>query len=246
MKDNEKESEMAKKKSRTLDAARRRLQKKYPSTVPGQASKYIRHLDELIKEQANLKVVLFIRVSTRGQSDKGNLKDQLASLRKILKKHGISIVGVIRDLGSGWRNDKDGLQYACEKAIELGAVVLAESTDRLLRSVYYHSVDDPYAKPSTEEYEDMLKVTNGATLVTVVHPDADLNETRSYHTKRGQQEKGRKGGRPKSKAGYKKQERKEKLPKVLELREKGRSYREIEKRTGVKYSTAYTWVHKYS
>lgn len=229
-----------------LEGVRRRLREKYPLAVPGKASNYIKYFEQLIREQPDLKVVLFGRVSACMQNHKGNLNDQLVSLRRAVEKYKVPIVCEFKEIGSGWWHERERLQAAARRAFDERAVILAESTDRFIRSIYYDTKKNPSAQPSSLEYEELLRVTTGVTLATMLHPDTPWKEVRSHQSKRGQQIKGNSGGRPKvNKPGYKKQRRLEKLSQVLQLRINGASWEDINALTGVAKTTAADWVRKY-
>ena len=88
-----------------------------------------------------------------------------------------------------------------------------------------------------------MKLLKGRLVATVCPPEASAEEIRSYESKRGQAEKGRKGGRPrKTKPGAKKQKRIDNLPKVIELKKQGHSLREIGASLGVAHSSIAGWL----
>ncbi len=233
-------------KRTALEGVRRRLREKYPPAVPGKASNYITSLEELVRKRIPLKAALLGRVSACMQNHKGNLNDQLVSLRQAVEAYAIPIVCEFKEVGSGWWHERERLDAAARRALDEGAVLLAESTDRFIRSIYYDSKRNPSAQPSVPEYEELRRATKGVTLVTILHPDTPWKEVRSYQSKRGQQTKGNKGGRPKiNKAGYKKKSRLEKLSRVLRLRKKSASWGDINALTGVAKTTASDWVRKY-
>ncbi|MBL7186678.1 MAG: recombinase family protein [Phycisphaerae bacterium] len=228
-------------------SVKRRLQGKYPSGPAGKASNFIRHVDVLRGEQPHLKAVLTARVSERFQDHKGNLDGQLSRLRKFAHENGITIVGEYKWVGSGSWKEPGDREAAADLAIPQGAVLLAESTDRFIRSVYFNTKENPSVQPTDAEYQDLRNATKGVILATVLHPDTHWKEVRSYQTKRGQQTKGNKGGRLKKKPrpGYKKERRLEQLPHVLRLRSKGASWGDISALTGVAKGTAADWVKRY-
>ena len=205
---------------------------------PGDASSYI---SKLGPQHAGRKVVLVCRVSRRHQSDRGNLKNQEANLRRAAESVGAIVVLVIRYVGSGvnpwW------VERAAMFAQQHGAILLAESTDRFIRPLDYHSKRNPHAKPTRMDLDDLRFYAAGAPLVTLCEPNAELAEVRSLHSKRGQRSKGRKGGRPRSRTpGYLKQRRTALIDRVKRLRRRGRSLRAIARKTGVPFNTVHRWI----
>jgi DNA invertase Pin-like site-specific DNA recombinase len=81
--------------------------------------------------------------------------------------------------------------------------------------------------------------------MTFLDPETTPGEVRNSQVRRGQQLKIQVGRRPKKqRAGYKKKRRQKLLPYVLELREKGKSQRQIARVTGVAPSTLQEWLSK--
>lgn len=214
--------------------ARRRLEHR------GRASDYISPIETM---QPGDRVMLCCRVTTQGQE--ANLKDQEANLRSVAVGCGAKVVEVFTHVGTGY--DTDWLWRAAEAARKHGAKLLAESANRLIRHPCYDSKSWPDAQARESDLWELRQATEGITLVTHLHPDATPGEERAYHTKRGQREKGRKGGRPtKQKPGDKKRRRDELLPRVLRLHERGATLGDIAARTGVPRSTVQDWIAKHA
>ena len=151
----------------------------------GRASNYIVHFENLLLTVRTLKVVLYLRVSRCQQRKNGNLKDQEKYLRKMIrwyeKKYHvkIDIVDRIKETASGWSYDKIELEKATIIADEYDAiVVLAESSDRFVRSKFYHSYKNPNVLPTVREYEVLKRETGGVTLATIVPPDRPWKKVR--------------------------------------------------------------------
>jgi DNA invertase Pin-like site-specific DNA recombinase len=209
--------------------------------LPGKASRLISSIETI---RPGDKVVLCCRVSGREQNRKRNLKDQETNLRRVVEECEATVVDVATHVGPGW--DTDWLLRAAEAARRYGAKLLAESTSRLIRHPCYNSKSWPTAQARDSDLYDLRWATEGVTVVTVVSPDATPSEERSHYTKRGQQEKSRKGGRPtKTKPGDKKRRRLELLPLVLRLRERGATLGDIVARTKLPKSTIARWIHEH-
>jgi hypothetical protein len=156
----------------------------------GKASRYIRRF--------NLKpgdrVYLILRVSNRER--KGNLAKQEARLRQIVAEAGAVVVGVGRIVISGfypfwlWRK--------AQKAKVCGAtVMLAATTDRFIRNLYFRSSKPYFVKfqATEEQLSEVYSCRNGMELMTDLDPDASPQEVRRYRSFTGQLY-GSKGGRP--------------------------------------------------
>jgi hypothetical protein len=139
------------------------------------------------------RVVLVVRVSSREQELGCNLADEVANLRREAERRGLIVIGIHAYVGSGWNPD---LYPALTLAWEHGAVILAESVDRLMRPRDFHSQKNPTAVLSLGDLRTLHHLAAGIQLYTLVHPDASPGAVRSYQTKRGQAAKGSRGGRP--------------------------------------------------
>lgn len=222
-----------------------------PKSKPAKASEYLQHLDEYYKQQPDIQAILYCRDSTRHQGC--NLDTYEEVLRRELNQRGISIVGrCYREICSG--SDFDNrwkLEQAVEKAKKLiakgiQAVIVAPSSDRFLRNRFF-TTDHPDILPTEAEFEQLIALGCGVPLATLLHPDMSPEEVRGYQSKWGQSTKGNKGGRPREKRpGYKKQRRKEKLNKVIELHKQGVNPCQIAAFTLVPVSTVNDWIVKYA
>lgn len=209
----------------------------------GKASDYIQPIDEI---KPGDKVVLCCRVSRRQQRHGGNLADQEANLREVVATRGACVADVVQHTGPG-HDPSDWLCVAAMLAERHEAKLLAETTNRFIRHPGYHSVRWPEAQAREHDLLQLRRWTEGVTLVTVLAPDADWKQERSYHTRRGQRQKGHTGGRPrKSRRGEKKQRRLEALPKVKWMKWVGMSNRKIGKCLGTDESNVRRWGAAFS
>lgn len=200
---------------------------------PGRASDYICLAAKYLKP--GTRVVLCLRVSRYAQKRHGNLADQEANLRKAVARRGAIVVAVVRHVGSGY--DPDWLAVAAGRAAVHGAVLLAETTDRFIRTrLYDRDCQDVQARPGDLEY--LRYCTDGMLLLTDLRPDATPEEVRTYQIRRGRLEKDKQGGRP-----MRPKNRRAKLkPEALKLRRDGVPLSEIEKRLKLPLSTVQRWV----
>ena len=207
--------------------------------LPGKASDYIGHADDKLRFGG--RIVLACRVSTEAQRKNGNLADQEARLRKVAESFGAIVVDVVRHCGSG--ADPYWIARPVAIAQPQGALLLAESTDRLIRHAGYDSKTNPDAQARKTELEDLKQWADGVPLVTVIAPDAPPTLARSHQSRRGQSAKWRKGGRPpKVQPGWKKLRREQKQPLAIEMRREGKSIRQIAKALNVPCSTVQGWI----
>ena len=211
---------------------------------PGKASNYIRHAKSEIRPGD--KVILFCRVSDRSQE--ANLDDQEANLRWVVEKRGAKVLDPpIRKVKKGW--DISWLNEPAARAREHGAKLLAETPNRFIRPRVYDSRYNQDAQASEEDLELLRTLTEGVILVTDLHADATAGEERAYEIERGHRAKGNKGGRPKKSPkrppGFKRERRRQTLERVLALREKGWSIRDIAKAVDVRKSTVGDWIRKW-
>ena len=211
--------------------------------TPGDASKYISY--DCIK--SGDKVVLYCRVSTRQQNHSGNLIAQEAYLRAQITSKGAIVVNAVHFVGSGFFPLH--LAYAATLAKQCGAKIVALTTDRLIRNNFYKSTGsnlERNARANLEGLETLKQCAQGIELVTLLHPNASLNECLGLQKKIGQEVKGRKGGRPKKNSpGYKKVRRNENLQIVRRLRIEGVGIREIARRLGLPEATVRYWVRNF-
>lgn len=216
------------------------------------ANGYIGHFKKILVSKKRLKVVLHCRESRWGQEKAGNLNDQELYLRRRIRKYQdffgvkIQVLAVFREVASGWKDDRIVLIEAARVAKSVGAVLVAESTCRFVRSRKFHSSRNPNVLPSVSEYEALKEATQGVPLYTIMPPNRKWRKVRAYQTKRGKRCKKRPGGRPKIKySGYKKEKRDKNLESVLRLHVKGYSVAEIVRETGIARSTVVDWLRKY-
>jgi DNA invertase Pin-like site-specific DNA recombinase len=226
------------------------MKKKYSTRLleairtPAKASNYIAHVDHL----QPCRVVVLCRVSI--PCNKGHLDDQDSNLSWEFERMGFDIVGVFKEVASGDAEDRITLELAALKAKELGAVLVAESTNRFVRSFCYkredilREVEKPRRiaiSPNVMDFERFLDLVHGAKLATLWHPDLSEKEIRKLQSKRGQ--KGHRGGRPAVPLTNKRR-RELKASLAVKLRQDGLSWRQIGKALNVPWRTSKDWVVK--
>lgn len=213
-------------------------------TPPGKASEYITSIKLLVKNGQINNVVLWCRVSAHGaQKRRENVRDQEKFLRRISKELGLTVIACFRCTESGWDLDNPVLAGAIRYARLNDAVLLAESTDRFLRSRDYKTEKNfNNAIPTVAQLAELSRQAAGVTLATYLDPDASPKEVRSFQRKRSQWAKGNKGGRPPKKIpGLKKLIRETLLPRALELLHARFTYREISAELNISVSTLQGW-----
>jgi hypothetical protein len=164
-------------------------------------------------------------------------------LRAAIEAQGGIVVDTISYEGSGC--DPIWIGRAAKIAKSKGATLLAETTDRFVRSPYYHSKRFPDARARETELQELVYWADGVPMMTLLHPDASFSDVRSAQTKRGQQEKGERGGRPQRTPRRKtKQIRNAVLRKAIELWLEGESFRSIGNHVGIPHRTIGDWMKR--
>lgn len=204
----------------------------------GKASDYLNHFSIRYPGEP---IVLACRVSERVQHRRGNHTDQAAEMTAAVNAAGGRVIAPVTECGPGW--DPSWLANAAALARLHGARILAESTDRLIRSDWYHSKRSPDAQATEHDLRCMALWLDGVEAMTLLPPDATPEEVRSYQRKRGQTAKGNKGGRPTNKApGRLKLRRETQRPRAIELRAAGATLANIIEETGVPRRTIQRWL----
>lgn len=201
----------------------------------GKASDFIRCIFELAQRHPGLAVVFYIRVSSYPQAWNENHRAQLRYLRAVARRIGLKPIGVIYEVDSGWTRGRQRFAEAVRLAERQHAVILAESTCRFIRSLFYRTTN-PGILPTTGEFQMLAAEARGALLATCLHPDEDWKSVRAHETKRG------KG--IVSEPGELLRQRQNNLRRVLKLRYMDYSILEIVRMTGLARSTIRDWIRK--
>lgn len=207
-------------------------------------SDYIEHITELKPGP----VVLYLRVSGRGQRE--HLEHQEKNLMGHLTKRGFKVVTVVKEIVPGWAETRIGLERAAVIAKDEGAVVVAESGCRFLRSSSFKRDKNgkrrinQNASPTIYEMKGLMGLVDGARLATLLPPDTHWTQVRGEQSKRGQAGTGHKGGRGHRSPGWTKKRRELTLAEVLELREDGLSLRKIGQWVRAPWSTIRDWTQR--
>ena len=204
---------------------------------------HIRHFAELVSRgrTTRIKVVLYVRCSSRGQSCRGNRADQLACLREHLRGHPVLIIGAFEETASRSEMERRVLLDAIDFARKTGAVVVAESVDRFIRSELFNPMNNPSAQRTVIEFERLKHLAGKVKLATIHHPDTPWKEIRGCQSIRGQSAKRRKGGGGRT-PGWRKRRKHRLQPKARWLHRKELSFREIARELGVSVRTAWMWT----
>lgn len=208
--------------------------------TPATLSKLIRSADEAIS--AGTPVWLVARKSD-GKHDERSKDAQLKQLTEWCFERGAVLVGSTQCTTPG--HDPNWLYPAVDGARKHRAVILAETTARLIRSAAF----DPSKQyndmmPNTVELASLRTVLDGVVAATLLDPDADPKAIHAQQVTRGQAASGNKGGRPKRTPPGKLKADKERLqPIAKQLRNDGWSYRKIEAELGIPMRTIYDWLN---
>jgi len=213
---------------------------------PGSARKFIHHFEELKDVRY---VILHLRVSSSDQNRNGNLRDTELELRRVMRGRGIKVVGIIREVVSGYVLGESDQRWKLVRAGKLakraGAAIVSYCTDRFVRNEYFDTKRNNQAWPTIAEFKELKRLTGDVTLATVIDPDATLNEVRGTRSKLGQQAKGRNGGRPRMRPKPVKAIRCRMLPKARKLWEAGVPVRQIARKLGIAHKTVDGWIQRF-
>jgi hypothetical protein len=213
------------------------------------AGDYIGYLPDLIERGEVKSITLYGRVSTDVQVRNGSLSDQMRKFKELVQPYAkspyrIPVVARYGGPESGKQYERSKLRRAVAMARRENAVVVADTTDRLIRAEDYdpHDRETWKCRPTDAEYRRFIEANSGVVFATIgKRPDAGPRRTRGYQTKRGHEAKGNKGGRPKK---LSRAERKELLlPKVMQLRQDtGRGCCWIAEQVGLSSKTVWEWL----
>ena len=138
-------------------------------------------------------------MSTRVQESRRNLDDQVRHNKKQLLELGYRVISTHSEAASGWEYNADerpSLAKAVNIAKKAGAVIVVEDYDRLVRSVGYDPTRNNRVLPTEHELTTFLEMLHGVPVACITAPNKDRfgkGGQRSAETKRGQEQKGRKG-----------------------------------------------------
>jgi hypothetical protein len=155
----------------------------------GYASRVVKHFPLVAKP--GMAVVLFVRESGRVQEWAGHLKDQEAHLKRLIEPFGVRVARTFRPTCHG--SDTRALAEALDYARDRNAIVVAESTARLLRAVEF-SPKEPDRVPTKEQWRELKRMARGVVVATWVKPDATPEQVRAFESEWGLACKGRKRG----------------------------------------------------
>ncbi len=187
----------------------------------------IEYLPDLIERGKVTSIIIYGRVSTHIQERNGSLSDQMRTLIKLTQPYTkspyrIPVVARYGEVESGKLYERPKLRRAVAMARREEAIIVVDTTDRLIRAEDYDPQDRATWKyrPTDAEYERFIETNSGVTFATVGRrPDAGPRKTRSHQTKRGHEAKGNRGGRPKKPVKLTPSERKVLLlPEIMRLR----------------------------
>jgi hypothetical protein len=218
------------------EAVRRWLDEYTATGPPANPADYgIAHLEELARQDPNLRVVLYIRASTLDQDLSGSLRRQLEWALEQLGKLGVTIIPASADsvawvdVSAGWMGKGASkltrmvLLDAAAAAREHGAVLVAVSVDRLVRKMGYKPEHIADGWPRTSDLDDWRRVVGDVPCATIEHPNMTLEEVRGIESKRGMDATEKPIGRPPNPETFKARW----LPVAQELRAASKSYPQI-------------------
>jgi hypothetical protein len=127
-----------------------------------------------------------------------HLLGQQIGLRASVEARGGEVVATLNHVGPGrgpaWLRD---MAAAADRARRHCTILLAATTDRFIRSPWFHSDDSELCLAQARAI-DLRDAVGYVALMTLLDPDASPGDCRSLLTRWGQEAKGRSGGRPRS------------------------------------------------
>jgi hypothetical protein len=203
---------------------------------------YLEYFPEVQGKYRKTKVVVFLRVSGREQDRQKNWRAQERAILEGLRPQ-VFVVGIYKAVASGWNSDREMFKRAVRRAKKRGAVIVAVSPDRYLRSVHFKCTDNPPIEPNVAEWKGLLSDAKGVKLCTLLHPNQHWTEVRAFMTKGGMVAKNIRYGRPrKFRQADRVDLRHSLMPKIARMQSLGFSYREIADNLRQPFSTIRSWV----
>jgi len=222
------------------------------ASTPGLASEFILYLPALLDGGRRPHIVYANRVSTPKQVSTGNLDDQMDEGLAWLRNYKYQPPGPLNITegvaNASVYNPQNCLKEPPDFAKKLRArgvdvLIVALSRDRLIRHDGYRFTNDT-EPPTITEYKLLIERMDGIPLATILHPD---ESARGKQTRRGQEAKGNRGGRPRGASpkqpGRLKERRIKLLSRVLELSAAGVPTRDIARQIGVAEATVRRWIN---
>jgi hypothetical protein len=208
-------------------------------------------LDDLLKTQPVPEIVVYDKVSTRGQSLTARME---ATCRRI-EARGVRVAATFGSKQESGKTldpaQRPELIKARDEALERGCPVLAPAFSRFARNRDYHAYFNADARPTVAEVKALVKLMKGVQLVTLNDPDAAPPDDEAFfRVLKAEATGGRIGRPPKAETDLGRRARRKLKcePQILKLRRKGLSYREIarklaqESRVRVSHITVRKWI----
>jgi len=195
---------------------------------PAQASLYIECLDDL---PPGAQVVLYCRVSTLGQS----LAAQLAYCLKSLKEKGMRLIGKpFLETAKGYDLSRPLFRKAIKYARKNKSVLVARSIGRILRSPFL-SRKYPFALPTEDQFKELMGITKGVRMATIIYPDISTEEERKIESEKPDKGKGGRGVKKRKRKGGRWRWKRKLLPFVMAERNNGETYRGISEKIAAEF-----------
>jgi len=220
---------------------------KTPETK-SEASTLIRHLDDL--DAKSLLTIVYMRVSTKEQRRRCNLKNRLRALQRDLRQRGINWHGSFTEVHSGSTlRGRPGLHHALKAARQIQAenpgahvAVVTDARNRFIRGRHYNgraSTDEP----SPGQWARLRRMAHGVTLATMLPPNATFSKVREHEVHIATRAGKRVGRPPKPPVVHKKGRREELLTEIRGIHDLGEtSLRQLARRYDVPKSTICRWL----
>lgn len=215
---------------------------------PSEASSLIRHLDDL--DAKSLLTIVYMRVSTKEQRRRCNLKNRYRTLVRDLRQRGVQRCGYFTEVRSGSSlRKRPALRQALEAARQLQAqnpdavvAIVSDTRNRFVRGALYNgraSTDEP----SPGQWARLRRMAHGVTLATMLPPNATFSKVREHEVHIATRAGKRVGRPPKPPVVHKKGRREELLTEIRGIHDLGEtSLRQLARRYDVPKSTICRWL----
>lgn len=208
----------------------------YYRTLKTKSSAKIISLENFCKNYKSTSIISYARASRYYTDWRRYLGQQHDTIENAMSKHKRSVHRKYDDVSPGYNIERRQLQKAVELSRKTKYPIVVQDIDRLLRHKNFHPINSPYLKPTKKQKKRFLSHYHDVTFV-VIDRTEDIKKNK---TVRGQKFKKNKGGGDHV-SGYRKRRKAQCMPKAVEMRAKGYSYRRISKRLGIAISTLHMW-----
>ncbi|HWA25690.1 MAG TPA: hypothetical protein VG734_08525 [Lacunisphaera sp.] len=210
---------------------RRHADQPLPYNDVARPNQHVWSVEELLQARPGIPLALDIRVSSNQQTRRGNHLDAELEALDLLDSLGVSDVRIFHEEGKATIpvRERPVLMAAIQYAQRRNGAVVAVYLDRLIRPKGFDG-SSWSNRLTLDRMQELKDAAPGVPFATIYPPNDQ--RARGYQTVRGQQAKGKLGGRPKTETqgpGKFVRRKAALVELIVELRRQGLSYRKIAK-----------------